>query len=67
MNHANRTLGSLLSHDNTIIKRNAFSILKQLNKEPAYIHCVDCDKAIEIKRDNNDNIIHESCPYCSNP
>lgn len=33
MNHANTTLGELLSSKNEIVKRNAFSILKQLVKE----------------------------------
>ena len=33
MNFANLTLGELLSSDNDIIKRNALSILKQLQRE----------------------------------
>jgi len=33
MNFANITLGGLLSSNNETIKRNAFSILKQLQKE----------------------------------
>lgn len=33
MNHANTTLGELLSSKNEIVKRNAFSILKQLCKD----------------------------------
>jgi hypothetical protein len=33
MNFANITLGELLSNQNETIKRNAFSILKQLQKE----------------------------------
>ena len=33
MNFANVTLGELLSHTNDIIKRNALSILKQLQRE----------------------------------
>ena len=33
MNFANLTLGELLSSDNEIIKRNALSILKQLQRE----------------------------------
>jgi len=33
MNHSKTTLGELLSSQNETIKRNAFSILKQLVKE----------------------------------
>jgi len=38
MNFANVTLGELLSHTNDIIKRNALSILKQLQKERDHEH-----------------------------
>ena len=34
--------------------------------EKEYLECEDCGKDIEIKRDNDDNIIRESCPHCSN-
>ncbi len=33
MNFANTTLGEMLSHSSIIIKRNALSILKQLQRE----------------------------------
>lgn len=44
MNFATITLGELLSSHNETIKRNAFSILKQLQKErDKNITCPVCD------------------------
>lgn len=42
MNHSKTTLGELLSHSNETIKRNAMSILKTLQKNPADDKCAHC-------------------------
>lgn len=48
-NYTSITLGELLSHTNEIIKRNAISILKQLQKDKQ-IKCPDCKAIIWDKK-----------------
>ena len=43
MNYTKITLGELLSHTNDIIKRNAMSILKQLQKNESKSGCLHND------------------------
>ena len=41
MDYTNKTLGELLSSDNETIKRNAISILKQLQHKPQQLTATD--------------------------
>lgn len=58
MNYTNITLGELLSHTNEIIKRNAMSILKMLQKKNACErhglnpvgNCIQCKDRLGFKR-----------------
>lgn len=71
MNFADIKLGELLSSSNEIIKRNALSILKQLQKSLIKdLHpCAQCgyekSETTFIKQNGNTTLVAEHCPECS--
>jgi len=51
MDYTKITLGELLSHENETIRRNATSILKQLQRRKLEVKSLSVETKIDIKKD----------------